>query len=113
MEVDPRSQMPSNERPNPTFGSEGGSSAQRSGSATGKATQCKNLWETIFFPAIFVLWLGREFYSGKYGMTGSGKAWTPDLGNHFGNKSEIPENALIFSIFLLGAEIRISPESSK
>ncbi|GBN00797.1 hypothetical protein AVEN_131510-1 [Araneus ventricosus] len=39
----------SNERPNPTFGSEGGSSAQRSGSATGKATQCKNLWQYLSY----------------------------------------------------------------
>ncbi|GBM19774.1 hypothetical protein AVEN_120611-1, partial [Araneus ventricosus] len=68
------------------------------------------------FPAMLVLWLGREFYRGKYGMTGSTQAWTPDIGDklvdHFGDlatnlvtKSMIPENATLFSIFLLGKEI--------
>ncbi|GBO38787.1 hypothetical protein AVEN_26610-1 [Araneus ventricosus] len=41
-------------------------------------------------------------------MTGSGQASTPDLGDHFGdfgNKSKIPENAIIFSISLLREEI--------
>ncbi|GBN44086.1 hypothetical protein AVEN_213666-1 [Araneus ventricosus] len=59
-----------------------------------------------------VLLLGREFYRGKYGMTGSGQAWTSDindeLGDHFGyfgDKSKIPENAIIFSISPLGQEI--------
>ncbi|GBN03987.1 hypothetical protein AVEN_137143-1 [Araneus ventricosus] len=41
------------------------------------------------FPAMLVLWLGREFYRGKYGMTGNSQAWTPDLGyelgDHFGD----------------------------
>ncbi|GBM93039.1 hypothetical protein AVEN_81085-1 [Araneus ventricosus] len=41
------------------------------------------------FPAMLVLWLGREFYRGKYRMTGNGQTWTPDLGD----KSKIPENA--------------------
>ncbi|GBN19678.1 hypothetical protein AVEN_41582-1 [Araneus ventricosus] len=40
------------------------------------------------FPTILVLWLGREFYRGKYGMTGSSQAWTLDhsdkLGGYFG-----------------------------
>ncbi|GBM25597.1 hypothetical protein AVEN_181713-1 [Araneus ventricosus] len=58
------------------------------------------------FPAMLVLWLGRDFYKGKYGMTGSGQSWTPDLGEGLGDKSKIPENAIIFSISLLGAEIR-------
>ncbi|GBN39696.1 hypothetical protein AVEN_91597-1 [Araneus ventricosus] len=58
------------------------------------------------FPASLVLWLGREFYRGKFGMTGLGQAWTPDLGD----KSKIPENEIIFSISLLGPEIRISQE---
>ncbi|GBO33513.1 hypothetical protein AVEN_31712-1 [Araneus ventricosus] len=31
------------------------------------------------FPAMLVLWLGRKFYRGKNGMTGSSQAWTPDL----------------------------------
>ncbi|GBO35876.1 hypothetical protein AVEN_155832-1 [Araneus ventricosus] len=33
------------------------------------------------------------------------QGWTPDLGDHFGDKSEIPENAIIFSISPLGEEI--------
>ncbi|GBN57919.1 hypothetical protein AVEN_49239-1 [Araneus ventricosus] len=53
------------------------------------------------FPAMIILWLGREFCRGKYGMIGSGQDWTPDLGD----KSKIPENAIIFSISLLGEEI--------
>ncbi|GBN11711.1 hypothetical protein AVEN_62480-1 [Araneus ventricosus] len=36
------------------------------------------------FPAMFVLWLRREFYRGKYGMTGSSHVWTPDLGARLG-----------------------------
>ncbi|GBL73229.1 hypothetical protein AVEN_159288-1 [Araneus ventricosus] len=42
-------------------------------------------------------------------MTVSGQAWTPDHadehGNNFGDKSNISENANIFSIPLLGEEI--------
>ncbi|GBO18894.1 hypothetical protein AVEN_201618-1 [Araneus ventricosus] len=60
------------------------------------------------FPTVLVLWLGREFYRGKYGMTGSSEAWTPDLGDRFGDlgdNSKIPENASLFSISLLGEEI--------
>ncbi|GBM28243.1 hypothetical protein AVEN_181315-1 [Araneus ventricosus] len=45
-------------------------------------------------------------------MSGSGQTWTPDLGVPFGDKfvdlldnSKIPENAIIFSISLLGEEI--------
>ncbi|GBN08150.1 hypothetical protein AVEN_1024-1 [Araneus ventricosus] len=45
------------------------------------------------FPAMLVLWLGREFYRGHSG--------TPDLGD----KSMSPENASLFSISLLGKEI--------
>ncbi|GBN89853.1 Retrovirus-related Pol polyprotein from transposon RE2 [Araneus ventricosus] len=44
-------------------------------------------------------------------MTGRGQARTPDLGDElgdFGDKSEIPENAIIFSISLLGEEVRVS-----
>ncbi|GBM39241.1 hypothetical protein AVEN_43642-1 [Araneus ventricosus] len=66
-------------------------------------------------PAMLVLWLGREFYRGKYGMTGNSQAWTPDLadelGDHFDDKSKIPENAII-SRYPYGTEIRISPEIS-
>ncbi|GBM76293.1 hypothetical protein AVEN_81843-1 [Araneus ventricosus] len=36
-------------------------------------------------PAMLVLKLGREFYRGKYGMTGSSQTWTPDLDNEFGD----------------------------
>ncbi|GBN75869.1 hypothetical protein AVEN_77893-1 [Araneus ventricosus] len=63
------------------------------------------------FPAMLVLWLGREFYRGKYGMTVSSQTWTPDLGDHFGNlgdKLMIPENATSFSISLLGKKIRLN-----
>ncbi|GBM76122.1 hypothetical protein AVEN_205236-1 [Araneus ventricosus] len=34
---------------------------------------------------MLVLWLGREFYRGKYGMPRSGQNWTPDLGDKFGD----------------------------
>ncbi|GBM37793.1 hypothetical protein AVEN_26794-1 [Araneus ventricosus] len=57
------------------------------------------------FPAMLVLCLGREFYRGKYGMTESRQDWTPDLGDHFGDKSMIPVNATLFSISLLGKKI--------
>ncbi|GBM80121.1 hypothetical protein AVEN_186363-1 [Araneus ventricosus] len=40
-------------------------------------------------------------------MTGSGQACIPDLVDHFGDKLKIPENAIIFSISLLGADIQI------
>ncbi|GBM93460.1 hypothetical protein AVEN_180238-1 [Araneus ventricosus] len=64
------------------------------------------------FPAMLFLWLGREFYRGKYGMTGSSQAWTADhggkLGDHFSDKSKIPENATFFSISLLEEEIRLN-----
>ncbi|GBL95304.1 hypothetical protein AVEN_37753-1 [Araneus ventricosus] len=56
------------------------------------------------FPAMLVLWFGREFYRGKYGMIGSIQVWTPDLGD----KSMIPENATLFSISLLGKKIRLN-----
>ncbi|GBN57209.1 hypothetical protein AVEN_222258-1 [Araneus ventricosus] len=52
------------------------------------------------FPAMLVLWLGRKFYWGKHGLTGSGHSGTPGLGDHFGDKSMIPENATLFSISL-------------
>ncbi|GBN58363.1 hypothetical protein AVEN_71240-1 [Araneus ventricosus] len=59
---------------------------------------------------------GREFYRGNYGMTGSSQAWIPDLrdkvGDHLGVKfgDEIwdPKGAGIFSISLLGEEIRLN-----
>ncbi|GBN38160.1 hypothetical protein AVEN_60682-1 [Araneus ventricosus] len=45
-------------------------------------------------------------------MSGNGQPWIPDIGDHFGykfgdfgDKSKIPENAIIFSISLLGEEI--------
>ncbi|GBM81792.1 hypothetical protein AVEN_151772-1 [Araneus ventricosus] len=67
--------------------------------------------ESLFL-AMLVLWLGREFYRGKYGMTGSWQAWTPDPGDHLGDKfgDEIWDlkGAEIFSISLLGAEIRLN-----
>ncbi|GBM75906.1 hypothetical protein AVEN_241358-1 [Araneus ventricosus] len=49
---------------------------------------------------IEIVQLGREFYMGKRGVTGSGQAWIPDLGDelgyHFGNlgdQSNVPEYA--------------------
>ncbi|GBL82759.1 hypothetical protein AVEN_106304-1 [Araneus ventricosus] len=53
------------------------------------------------FPEMLFLWLGREFYRGKYGMTGSIQAWTPELVD----KSKISENAIRFSISLFGEKI--------
>ncbi|GBO36749.1 hypothetical protein AVEN_44175-1 [Araneus ventricosus] len=38
------------------------------------------------FSAMLVLWLGREFYRGKYLMTGSGKTCTPDFGDELGDR---------------------------
>ncbi|GBN16093.1 hypothetical protein AVEN_176083-1 [Araneus ventricosus] len=63
------------------------------------------------FPAMLVLWWGREFYRGKYGMTGSSQAWTPDLGDKFGDFGDEMwdlKGAGIFSISLLGEEIRLN-----
>ncbi|GBL75750.1 hypothetical protein AVEN_155046-1 [Araneus ventricosus] len=63
------------------------------------------------FPAILVLWLGREFYRGKYGMTVSSQAWALDLGDHLGNFGGNIwdlKSAGIFSISLLGEEIRLN-----
>ncbi|GBN99689.1 hypothetical protein AVEN_224649-1 [Araneus ventricosus] len=60
------------------------------------------------FPAMLVLWLGREFHRGKYGMTGSSQAWTFDPGDEMWDL----KNAGIFSISLLEAEIRIYPDDS-
>ncbi|GBM01236.1 hypothetical protein AVEN_174352-1 [Araneus ventricosus] len=60
---------------------------------------------------MLVLWSGREFYRGKYLMTVSSQAWTPDLGDKFGDlgyKSKIPENTILFSISLLGEETRLN-----
>ncbi|GBO23064.1 hypothetical protein AVEN_169000-1 [Araneus ventricosus] len=37
------------------------------------------------FPAMRVLWLGREFYRDKYGMASSSHVWFPDLGDKFGD----------------------------
>ncbi|GBM54572.1 hypothetical protein AVEN_157074-1 [Araneus ventricosus] len=69
------------------------------------------------FPAMWVLWFGREFYRGKYEMTDSNPVWTPDLddklGDHLGDKfgdfgDEIWDlkGAGIFSISLLEEKIR-------
>ncbi|GBO03703.1 hypothetical protein AVEN_39836-1 [Araneus ventricosus] len=35
------------------------------------------------FPATLVLWLGREFYKVKHGLTGSDCSWIPYLGDNF------------------------------
>ncbi|GBO28867.1 hypothetical protein AVEN_197096-1 [Araneus ventricosus] len=67
------------------------------------------------FPAMSVLWLGREFYRDKYGMTVSNHVWSPDLRDKLGDKfgdfgDEIWDlkGAGIFSISLLGEEIRLN-----
>ncbi|GBN51720.1 hypothetical protein AVEN_145502-1 [Araneus ventricosus] len=64
------------------------------------------------FPAMLFLWLRRRFYRGKYGMTDSSRAWTPDLGDklgdHFGDEIWDLKGAGIFSISLLGEEIRLN-----
>ncbi|GBN95389.1 hypothetical protein AVEN_241687-1 [Araneus ventricosus] len=60
------------------------------------------------FPAMFVLWLGREFYKVKHGVTYFGRPGIPDLGDHFGNigdKETIPEIAILFSVSLLGKRL--------
>ncbi|GBN39814.1 hypothetical protein AVEN_67837-1 [Araneus ventricosus] len=65
------------------------------------------------FPAMSGLWLGREFYRGKYEMTDSSHVWSPDLGDHlgdkfgdFGDETWDLKGAGIFSISLLGEKIR-------
>ncbi|GBN74186.1 hypothetical protein AVEN_14280-1 [Araneus ventricosus] len=67
------------------------------------------------FPAMSVLWLGREFYRDKYGMTGSSHVWAPDLRDKlddhlgdFGDEIWDLKGAGIFSISLLGEEIRLN-----
>ncbi|GBL74709.1 hypothetical protein AVEN_213911-1 [Araneus ventricosus] len=67
------------------------------------------------FTAMLVLWLGREFYRGKYGMTGSSQAWSPDLGDKladylgdFGDEIWDLKGAGIFSVSLLGEMIRLN-----
>ncbi|GBN17959.1 hypothetical protein AVEN_200469-1 [Araneus ventricosus] len=55
--------------------------------------------------------LGKEFYRGKYGMTGSIQAWTPDIGDKYGYFDDEIWNlkgAGIFSISLLGKEIHFN-----
>ncbi|GBM71064.1 hypothetical protein AVEN_35035-1 [Araneus ventricosus] len=64
------------------------------------------------FPAILVLWMGREVYRVKYGVTGSSQAWTPDLrnrlGDHLGDETWDLKGEGIFSTSLLGEEIRLN-----
>ncbi|GBN25720.1 hypothetical protein AVEN_259455-1 [Araneus ventricosus] len=55
-----------------------------------------------------LLWLGREFYRGKYEMTDSSHVWTPDLGDKFGDEIWDLKGAGIFSISLLAEEIRLN-----
>ncbi|GBN75858.1 hypothetical protein AVEN_169816-1, partial [Araneus ventricosus] len=56
------------------------------------------------FPAMWVLWLGREFYGGKYEMTDSSHVWIPDLGDEIWDLN----GAGSFSISPLGEEIRLT-----
>ncbi|GBL93347.1 hypothetical protein AVEN_219473-1 [Araneus ventricosus] len=60
------------------------------------------------FPAVRVLWLGREFYRGKYEMTDSSHVWTPDIGDKFGDEIWDLKGAGIFSTSLLAEEIRLN-----
>ncbi|GBM59709.1 hypothetical protein AVEN_204729-1 [Araneus ventricosus] len=60
------------------------------------------------FPSTRVLWLGREFYRGKYEMIDSSHVWTPDLGDKFGDEIWDLKGAGIFSISLLAEEIRFN-----
>ncbi|GBM35064.1 hypothetical protein AVEN_203227-1 [Araneus ventricosus] len=57
------------------------------------------------FPAMRVLWLGREFYRDKYGMAIPRPWRLGDFGD-FGDEIGDLKSAGIFSIFLLGDEIR-------
>ncbi|GBM05864.1 hypothetical protein AVEN_135241-1 [Araneus ventricosus] len=61
------------------------------------------------FPAMLVLWLKREFYRGKYGMTGSSQAWTPGIGDKLGDEMWDLKGAGIFLISLLGPRSRFFP----
>ncbi|GBO00793.1 hypothetical protein AVEN_212990-1 [Araneus ventricosus] len=56
------------------------------------------------FPAMRVLWLGRDFYRDKYGLTGSSHVWSPDLGDEIWDL----KSTGIFSISLLGEKIRLN-----
>ncbi|GBM63751.1 hypothetical protein AVEN_275776-1 [Araneus ventricosus] len=61
------------------------------------------------FPAMSVLWLGREFYRGKYEMTDSSQVSTLDFRDklgYFGDEIWDLKGAGIFSISLLGEKIR-------
>ncbi|GBN35751.1 hypothetical protein AVEN_253860-1 [Araneus ventricosus] len=67
------------------------------------------------FPAKLVLWLGREFYRGMYGISEGMESSTPDLGDHFGDFVDEMwdlKSTGIFLISLLGAVIRIYPDDS-
>ncbi|GBO23933.1 hypothetical protein AVEN_22319-1 [Araneus ventricosus] len=57
------------------------------------------------FPAMLVLWLGREFYRGMYGNARRMQPSSSDLGD----KMQDLKNSRIFLISLLRAEIRTSP----
>ncbi|GBO36109.1 hypothetical protein AVEN_24782-1 [Araneus ventricosus] len=67
------------------------------------------------FQSMGVLWLGREFYRGKYETSDSSHVWTPDLGEKlddkfrdFGDEIWDLKGPGIFSIFLLAEEIRLN-----
>ncbi|GBN92604.1 hypothetical protein AVEN_142239-1 [Araneus ventricosus] len=61
--------------------------------------------------ALLVLWLGREFYRGKYGMLAEYRPGPLTLATILVTRRQI-ENSIIFSISLLGADIQIPPEIS-
>ncbi|GBN32307.1 hypothetical protein AVEN_262733-1 [Araneus ventricosus] len=68
------------------------------------------------FPAMSVLWLGREFCRGMLGNAGEIERSTPDLGDklsdHFDDEMWDLKSAQIFLISLLRAEIRIYRDDS-
>ncbi|GBO22771.1 hypothetical protein AVEN_247914-1, partial [Araneus ventricosus] len=77
------------------------------GDSTFKSFQIVTNMESRF-PAILILWMGREFYRGKNGMTGSSQAWTSGLGDKFGDEIWDLKGAGISSISLLGEEMRLN-----
>ncbi|GBN17427.1 hypothetical protein AVEN_188560-1 [Araneus ventricosus] len=98
----------------------------RLGSSLEWYPQCEllQLYESVVanmecrFPAMLVLWLGREFYR-EYRRNGAidPRPWRPfwqlvDKSGVFGDKMYHLKNTRIFSISLLGAEIRICIDNS-
>ncbi|GBL98123.1 hypothetical protein AVEN_47861-1 [Araneus ventricosus] len=68
------------------------------------------------FPAMLVLWLGKEFYRGMHGNAGGMEPSIPyiddKLEDHFGDEMWVLKSTGIFLISLLEAEIQIYPDDS-